>query len=98
MQVTSGGNHGYLWNPNGREIFYQSSDGNLMTVPVNLTGDSPRIGRPQVLFENPVGLPFDVSADGERFLTADDRETANRFEDRVRVVLNWFEEVQARTR
>jgi hypothetical protein len=46
---TNGGNVAY-WNPQGGELFYADPDGNLMSVSIDTSGDTPRIGRPVVLF------------------------------------------------
>ena len=60
---------GARWNPNGRELFYVSTDGRLMAVSVG-TAPNLQLGRPSALLKLPGGLweDFAVSADGQRFL------------------------------
>ena len=56
-----------------------------------------RAGTPRLLFDGGfdpgIGriAPFDVSADGQRFLTTQDAEAAS---PRINVVLNWHEELR----
>ena len=61
------------WTRGGREIVYANGDtGQLTSLPVDLSGSSPRFGAPQQLFALPppsiAGEYFDVSPDGERIL------------------------------
>ncbi|MGE5414027.1 MAG: TolB family protein, partial [Syntrophomonadaceae bacterium] len=65
------------WRGDGRELFYLSSDGRVMSVEAKATPSGFEAGPPKVLFEAPVAKPvlypsarFDVSADGQRFLIA----------------------------
>ena len=60
---------GARWNPNGRELFYVSTDGRLMAVSVG-TAPNLQLGRPSALLKLPGRLweDFAVSADGQRFL------------------------------
>ena len=63
------------WRSDGRELFYISSDGKLMAVPVTAEGGAFTAGVPRALFD--VDLPeptapypgdYAVSMDGQRFL------------------------------
>jgi Tol biopolymer transport system component len=62
------------WRGDGRELYYMTSDGDLMVVPVDPGGDSFQAGKPRLLFHSARPLPgtpwnlYDVSADGQRFL------------------------------
>ncbi len=75
QSVSTEGGYSPRWRPNGKELFYISPDRRLMAVSV-LSSDPLRLGTPEPLFEMPVQTPgraftespFDVSADGKRFL------------------------------
>jgi serine/threonine-protein kinase len=73
-QVSSGGGTRPCWARDGKELFYASLDGALMTVPVEATAAVWSNGAPGKLFDSqsPVTSPmfrsFDVSPDGRRFL------------------------------
>jgi eukaryotic-like serine/threonine-protein kinase len=64
------------WRGDGRELFFiQPSNQNVMAVPVDL-GATPEIGKPVPLFTvraSSGGLPWDVSADGQRIIAAAQR-------------------------
>ena len=79
------------WRRDGRELYYLTSDGTLMAVPVRTTGEAFEAGRPTPLFQ--ARIPADIttfrnhyapSSDGQRFLVdaADDYEPIN-------IVVNW---------
>jgi serine/threonine protein kinase/Tol biopolymer transport system component len=61
------------WRADGRELFFfQPSNRSVIAVPVIL-GVRPEIGKPQPLFAvqaSSGGLPWDVSADGQRIIAA----------------------------
>ena len=79
----SGGNQP-RWRRDGKQIYYRSPDNTIMAVDVNLDGEL-QLGVPQPLFSAPPG-PFDVSADGERFLIG---VTASEDAAPLTVVVNW---------
>jgi hypothetical protein len=95
-KVSSDGGSFARWSPDGRELYYLSSAGVLMAVPVNIGGDVFTFGPAQELFRtripatemNDVVSPYDVSADG-RFLM----RVAGEAEIRpITVLLNWSPE------
>jgi serine/threonine-protein kinase len=95
---TSGGNYP-LWSPNGRELFYLSSD-SVMAVAVR-TEPTVRLGTSKALFRltyfNSSGTPWDISPDGKRFLMMKEAGTntaARQEPQRINIVLNWFEELK----
>jgi eukaryotic-like serine/threonine-protein kinase len=78
--VSGGSGHRPVWARTGREIFYRSADGAMMSVPIR---EQPRltIGAPTKLFETPdyigqlagfaggnPGRHYDVTSDGQRFV------------------------------
>ncbi len=79
------------WRRDGAELFYQSADNRVVAVPVRLIGN-PEIGAPTPLFElggaarPDVAIPFDVSADGQRFLVIAPEPGATQG---ATVVLDW---------
>src|SRR5918999_919260 len=91
-QVSNGGGGSPRWRRDGRELFYLSADGKLMAVEVDGSSDRFEAEVPAPLFEPRVGAisgdsPYDVAADGRRFLVkVPVEETAPA---PVTVVLNW---------
>jgi Tol biopolymer transport system component len=91
--VSTDGGYSPRWRRDGKELFYLSPDRRLMSVDV-LASNPLRLGTPQPLFELPVQTPgrafsespFDVSADGTRFLV--DR-VIRTTDQPLTVVLNW---------
>jgi hypothetical protein len=60
------------WGKDGKELFYLSLDGNMMSVPLK-PGPAPEAGIPRVLFPTRVPVQpnldqFAVTGDGQRFL------------------------------
>jgi Tol biopolymer transport system component len=104
-QISNSGGMGPLWRSDSGELyFYQDSfeDGyaaTFMRVPID---DVP--GSPEPMFEvpsiNSVGVPYgkgyDVTPDGRRFLVAVNEQEFPWFLPDLRVVFNWFEELNAR--
>ena len=73
--VSTGGGAHPIWRRDGRELFYLSPNDDLMAVPVSLSDTDVSLGEPKALFRillNSIGArtftPYDVSADGQRFL------------------------------
>ena len=101
-QVSVDGGVAPRWRSDGKELYYLHGD-TMMAVSVS-TESAFTLGHPQPLFEVSglggarSGGGYDVSADGQRFLTmvpaeADDEETAP---PAIRVVENWHEEFRDR--
>jgi eukaryotic-like serine/threonine-protein kinase len=107
--VSVGGGANPIWSPLGNEIFYQQG-AQLVRVSVTTT---PRfsVGEPQVISSEALsssasaspasyadaGFSFGIAPDAQRFIIAkpvDNRSITSQY----RVVLNWFEDVKARTR
>ena len=90
VSVTNGG--APRWRRDGRELFYVSERGEMMSVPVDPQASVP-FGQPQVLFGgvfSPSLFSFDVGMDGRMFLATPAEES-----QRIVVVLNWLEELKA---
>jgi serine/threonine protein kinase/Tol biopolymer transport system component len=93
-QVSTGGGEQPRWRGDGKELFYISSDGKMMAVPVT-TGVNFDAGPPVVLFQATPRLPvstndqfvFDVSRDGQRFLILTQLKQAES--EPMSIILNW---------
>jgi serine/threonine-protein kinase len=108
-QVSTDGGSRPTWLKNGRELYYQvGSSGDaatkIMAVSVE-TGTTPHLGIPHVVVEGPylsplAGRPYDVTADGKRFLmikaAEPPRSTTTSPQPQLMVVLNWSEELKQR--
>jgi Tol biopolymer transport system component len=90
-QISNGGGDQPRWRRDGRELFYISADGKLMATEVNGGSGTFEFGIPKPLFELRVNFvnasPYDVAADGQRFLVASLVE--QDVTPPVTVVLNW---------
>jgi serine/threonine-protein kinase len=88
-----------LWNQNGRELFYRSGK-RMMSVQIS-TEPAFVASKPVVLFERDyavsqfpaVGIAYDVSRDGQRFLMVKEPDQAGSV-PQINVVVNWFEELR----
>jgi len=93
-QVTQGGGYQPRWRRDGRELFFFTADGRLMSTDV-LLGSMFRPGTTKTLFRTAVfgggatttNHYWDVSADGERFLMT--TVSPNLESSMLTVVLNW---------
>ena len=89
-QISSGGGVQPQWRADGRELFYLSTDGSLMSVRVDAATEF-TAGPPARLFTTNIapdaGAPqYGVTADGQRFLGLDRAEGISHFT----VLLNWL--------
>jgi Tol biopolymer transport system component len=98
---TNGGSP--LWSPNGRELFYLSSD-SVMAVSVQ-TEPTFSLGTPKALFRltyigngTSSGTPWDISPDGKRFLMMKEKVSPDRPDAeaplKINIVLNWTDELK----
>ena len=100
-QISTGEGIRPRWRGDGRELFYDTfAQEQIMAVEIDVTGDAPIIGPPQLLFEVAFRKPaasqrnvFDVTPDGQRFLvnTTLDNESTN---NPINWVLNWTAELE----
>jgi len=87
-----------IWSHDGREIFYRTEDGSVMSVAIRVTATPPYlIHDPPVRVVSPVNTLqecpcYDVSPDGRRFLFVKAPELDIRS---LNVILNWDVEVKA---
>ena len=86
------------WRGDGRELYYVSLANDLMAVDVEGEGDTLDVGIPQRLFQlasDPTFLqrnPFDVTADGQRFLV--NALVEESLSTPITWVLNWPAELE----
>jgi len=67
VQISAAGGHSPVWRDD--EVFFISTDSQLISAPVRIIGDAiVEIGESVALFRVPRGSEFDVSDDGEIFL------------------------------
>ena len=109
-QISTSGGTRAAWSRNGRELFYLDKDGFLTSVPVlPPAGPVFAAGSPAKILNSKyylgsslLGLDlrsYDVSTDGQRFLMIkelDDPRGPAQLAHMV-IVLNWVEEMKART-
>ena len=89
-QVSTAGGVSPRWRRDGKALFYIAPGGKLMAAEVEGKGGSLAVGQVKALF-GPLrvqGYFYDVSADGQRFLTVVPAEQAIPAEP-ITVVLNW---------
>jgi Tol biopolymer transport system component len=96
-QVSNGGGGGPRWQRDGRELFYYSGDGKLMSAQVR-RGESFETSSPVPLFEFRAGVvptryaPYAVSRDGQRFLINEVVDLEPNAP--LTVVVNWAAELK----
>ena len=103
-QISVNGGTRPLWSRDGRELFFVTLDGRLMSVPVQTdSGFTP--GNPSLLLADThlgpsvggsPGRNYDVSPDGQRFLMIKEGEGSEDASaaPRIIVVENWHEELR----
>jgi eukaryotic-like serine/threonine-protein kinase len=96
-QVSKGGGLYPVWSRDGRELFYVTLDGTMVSVPVEASGTTWRAGSPTPLFrqrydirEGSLGRMFDVAPDG-RFLMM--KNESNVDAAHIVLVQNWVAEL-----
>ncbi len=85
--ISKGGGTEARWRGDGKELFYEASDGNLVSVEIRAK-PAFQAGVPKPLFQLPLGfIGGDVTADGRRFLIG--VPVAQSASVPFTVVLNW---------
>jgi Tol biopolymer transport system component len=94
-QVSMNGGAYPRWRRDGRELYYVASNGDLVAVAVT-PGQTFNVGSTSVLFRTRMGFsgqpqasspPYDVRADGQRFLLADHSDDPNATP--IKTIINW---------
>jgi serine/threonine-protein kinase len=102
-QISTKGGTRPTWARSGRELFYLDASNTLTAVPVQTSGSTFSAGKPAKVFGAKYSTPFpprpyDVSADGKRFLMLKDSAAgdSNATPASMVVVEHWFEELKQR--
>jgi serine/threonine protein kinase len=95
-QVSTNGGTSAKWRRDGKELFFLDPTDKIVAVDVNTSGNAIRLGTLHDLFQT-VGVqreygPFDVSADGKKFLL--NSGNLKEGSDPFTLVLNWPEELK----
>jgi Tol biopolymer transport system component len=93
-KVSSGGASYPRWSGSEKEVFFNNLNGEFFSCPVTIKGSEVEVGTPQRLFHASmpgIGVPYDVSADGQRFLVnlAEEEAASPLF-----LVVNWAAELK----
>ena len=91
-QVSTVGGGSPRWRRDGKELFYVARDGGLMAAAVSSRGAVLDVGAVRALFntrirDQALGIPYDVTSDGQRFLvnTLVERPVPSS----ITLVVNW---------
>ena len=93
-RVSTSGGANPVWSANMKELFFRNLADEFFTCRITIKGSELEVGTPQRLFHASVpgvGIPYDVSADGQRLLVnlAEEEESAP-----LHVVVNWPAELK----
>jgi serine/threonine-protein kinase len=97
-QVSTGGGGWPTWSRTRRELFY-AVDMRIMVAPYTIEGDSFRAEKPRLWSEVRFAAlqgsrPFDLHLDGQRFAVLRAPEAEEVKQDRVVLILNFFDELR----
>jgi serine/threonine-protein kinase len=101
-QVSTSGGGQPMWSRGARQIFFTSGD-QIMVADYTIAGDSfvaskPRLWSPATFLASTGFTALDLAPDGNRFVTLQDGEPADRdSRPRVTLLLNFFEEIRRRS-
>jgi Tol biopolymer transport system component len=89
-RVSTAGGDWPRWRSDGKEIFYLTPENTLVAVEVNSSASRLEFGAARPLFETRAGRnvanPYDVSADGQRFLV---NTLAESDSPTLTLIVNW---------
>ena len=98
VQISVDGGRYVRWSARGDELFYVKDDGSLMAASVTVKADSLVAGTPRMLLKadlmlsnhrgSNLDLPYDVTADGQRFVV-NERIAQATPPSPIVVVVNW---------
>jgi DNA-binding winged helix-turn-helix (wHTH) protein len=100
--ISLGGGSEPQWRADGRELFYLSPDGTLMSVDIQTSGNDVQVSRRRALFRTPIPISGELNmrrnhyvptADGQRFLM----NAADEDDRSIRVLVNWKRLLRERT-
>jgi len=104
-QISTGGGMHPVWSRSGRELFFHSSDQQIMVAAISVQGDVLNADRPQRWsntrplvrprgFISAPGRSFDVHPDGLRIAGAFATAQEATSQDHVTLVFNFFDELK----
>jgi Tol biopolymer transport system component len=89
LHISTGGGTSPEWGPGGRELYYVSKDGKLMSVKLKLAAGTLEADAPHELFPMPAGFagvsPYEAAQDGQRFLIG----VSENASEPLKVIFNW---------
>jgi Tol biopolymer transport system component/predicted Ser/Thr protein kinase len=96
-QVSAHGGGQARWRADGKELFFLTPDGQMMSVAIasDVKSGTLEFKAPTPLFVSPIARPsmtvdqYDVARDGQRFLFVRPRREQNAFLPPITVVVNW---------
>ena len=100
LQVSVAGGSMPCWKGDGKELYYLTPDNKLMAAEIREANGSSQVSATKALFQTAAsptrtgGSPYDVTADGKRFLVA--TQTSDQTSTQLNVVENWTEEFRKR--
>jgi serine/threonine-protein kinase len=80
QEVSVDGGRDPQWSANGRELFFQTETGAVLSVSVSVDAHGLRLGKPVQLFSYPSATrlrSFDATPDGRRFLVVEQGDPAS---------------------
>jgi serine/threonine-protein kinase len=101
-QISNGGGLYAFWSANGRELFYETEDRQIMVVNYSVEGASFVQGKPRVWYDKELFYNgtsnLDLAPDGKRFVVFSLPQTAleNLGSVHVTMLLNFFDDLQRR--
>jgi serine/threonine-protein kinase len=100
-QISREGGKDPIWSPDGRELYYENFDGQLVVIAVGAAADDPEsltFGQHSVLFDlrqlnmaSEGDESYDAAPSGDHLILI---QQGSGGTTEVRVVLNWFEELR----
>jgi len=96
LQVSVSGGSMPCWRGDGKELYYLTPDNKLMAAEMKEANGSLQVVATKTLFQTAAaptrtgGSPYDVTADGKRFLV--ETQTSDQTSALLNVVENWTEE------
>jgi Tol biopolymer transport system component len=85
VAISNAGASAPRWRRDGKEIFFRANGG-VMAAELNYGGGTIQVGQVKQLFSDVLGLVFDVTADGQRFLMA---PPVDKGAESLTLVQNW---------
>jgi len=102
-QISNGGGSSPVWSRNGHELFYRTSENQIMVLNYTAQGDSFVSGKPRVWSEERIANAgqsgnFDLAPDGKRIavIMPGDAGGARPAGSHATLALNFFDELRRR--